>query len=186
MVRLARVACFLILLGFSAIAAQAAITPVDPSSVLGDPTIIFKGDPPGCTPPFCYNLSYTDAPNIVFFNVTPPLPVPPTYNCVTTGGLNCSVDVFGGEFITVGLQGDNNENFSLSITGGPVTLTIPSSGISCIGGDCTPGESITLDPIPEPRTALLYLTGLVFLGWLIRKRLVANSIFKRVGSLETA
>jgi len=177
--RLGRVFCSLVLLGISAVAAYAQ-TPINPSSLGNDPTIVFKPDPPGCTPPTCYNLEYTAAPDIVFFNVDPPLPVPPDYTCIATGGLVCNVDISGSpeEFLTVGLYGLEDQTFTLSIMGGPVTLVIPPTGITCLDDDCTPGESIALDPTPEPGTAFLYMTGLVLLGCGVRKRWKANSALR--------
>lgn len=165
---LVRVACLLIVAAGTAVTAHATVTAVDPGSLAGDPTIIYKGggDPPSCAPPYCYNLSYTAAPAIVFFNVTPPLPAnPPTYNCIATGGLNCSVDInLANEFISVALYGLTNQDLELSITGGPVMLTIPSTGITCLDSDCTPGETVSLAPVPEPNSAMLWFTGLFFLA----------------------
>jgi len=178
--RLGRLFCCLVLIGISAVAAYAQ-TPINPSSLGGDPTIVFKKDPPGCTPPTCYNLDYTAAGTIVFFNVIPNQPVPPEYNCIATGGLVCSVDVTVGppeELIAVAIFGTADQTFSLTITGGPINLVIPTSGITCLDDECAAGEPIPLDPTPEPGTALLYMTGLVLLGFGVSKRWKASSALR--------
>lgn len=184
---LARVVCFLIILGGSVIPAYAAETAIDPSSVLADPTISFR-DPDCGGDPFCVDLTYTGMTgnpiNLGFFVPTPPgfLPAnPPPYDCVTNiVGATMQTFETASEFLGCIFSGPltNGEDVTISADA-PVVLTIPEG----IGGPvftCTdtsqcPGGD-TIDLTPEPRTALLYMTGLVFLVGFVRKRFGAYSL----------
>jgi len=179
--RLGRLFCSLILFVISAIAAHAQ-TPINPSSLAGaDPTISVRSPDPACGG--CVDLTYTGsaATEMVFFFAAPsPIVIPPDYSCVvdpsSTNPINCAaVDelnsmgqpVFTGVDLTVfGLF--SGETFSFSATGGTVELIVPG------GEGFGQGGTMILGPTPEPGTALLFVTGLVFLVGFTRKRFGGN------------
>ncbi len=183
MKRLARVVSLSIILGSSVIPTYAAETPIDSSSVLSDPTISFR-DPDCGGDPFCVDLTYTGVtgnPILLAFLVPAPpgfLPAnPPPYNCVTNivGATMLTVEdtptQFNGCFFSGPLT--NGEDVTISADA-PVVLTLPSV-LTCTDTSQCPGGD-TIDLTPEPRTALLYLTGLVFLVGFVKKRFEANSL----------
>lgn len=192
--RLGRVLCFLMLFGSSAVAAYAQ-TPISPSSLTGaDPTISVRSPDPACTD--CIDLTFTGTPppapsmTTFFFAVSgyPPtgIIIPPDYSCAvdstSTNPIACNVVtmLIGGnpEFVGVDLivyNLTNLESFSFSATGGPVTLMVPGdSGLTCNADTPCPDGMMMIGPTPEPGTALLFMTGLVFLVGFARKRFGGN------------
>jgi len=182
--KLARVLGFLIILGSSVIPAYATETPIGPSSVLSDPTISIR-DPNCGSDPYCVDLTYTGATGtelLAFLVPAPPgfLPAnPPPYNCVTNilGATVATLEETPSEFNGCLFDGPltNGEDVTISADG-PVVLTIPEVAgnpvFTCTDTSQCPGGDIDLTP--EPRTALLYMTGLVFLVGFARKRFGAN------------
>lgn len=180
MKRAVQFAFFLIILGSSAIAAHAQ-TSEDLSSLLGDPTISVRSPDP-C--PGCVDLTWTGTPPMhpsqttFFFAVSgyPPsgVVIPPDYSCVvdpsSTNPINCNAltMLIGGEpeFIGVNLIVYNLtdlETFGFSATGGGVTLVVPpDSGLSCNPSTPCVDDRFFIGTTPEPGTALLYMTGIVF------------------------
>ena len=173
-----------------------AQTPIDPSSVIGDPRIILHTPDPACNPPSCVSLEYTGPSSTLgtfFFPVSSwptGAPIPPEYSCEVidtqvpppSSPPSCVVDDLPGypltptEFFGVTLSVPditNGQTFSISVTGGSVGLLLPSgpnaSGpLECTPG-CTPTGRIFLESTPEPGAALLYVTGLVLLVGFARK-----------------
>lgn len=198
--KIARLLCVLVVLGISAFAADAQ-TPIDPSSVIPDPTINFHRPDPPCVPGTCVDFAYTgpnEANGEIFFGTVSPIPIPPEYSCTYNGDPNsCFVDLqlsdtippFPIDFLGVGFiiptplcngTGGCGPQTTFSIDavgiGNSFVLTVPTDQLSCIAPACA-GGTISLDPIattPELGTALLYLTGLVSLVGFARKRFGAN------------
>jgi hypothetical protein len=199
--KIARLLSVLVVLGTWAIAAHAQ-TPIDPSSVIPDPTINFHRPDPTCDPGVCVDFAYTGANSAsggeIFFGTVTPLPIPPEYSCTYNGDPNaCFVDLkysttdppfpidfLGvGFFITTPLCNGLDDcgpqtTFSIDATGigNSFLLTVPTDLLSCTSPAC-PGGTISLEPIattPEVGTALLYLTGLVSLVGFARKRFGAD------------
>jgi hypothetical protein len=180
MKKLVRIVCFLIIFGAWATAAHAS-----------DALINF--DDPLCTPgPGCVQLEYTGTPGpVIFFPILVanppgfyPDPAPPNnYNCasnifVFSFPLADPTQFFGCGFLLGILE--NNTPYSLSITGAniPINLSLDSD-LKCAPSDPTSicsGDKATVDPTPEPSTALLYTSGLllIFLVGFSRKRLGAS------------
>lgn len=178
-----RVAFLVAVLCASAVAAHAQ-TPVSSSSLTGDPTIIYRGDPP-CSPPFCYDLSYTGSVpvNLFFAAPSPYQPDASSFNCMGTSTLICGIASNGlNDFLGVNLAILQDQSFSISVTGGSVSLTIPTE-LACLNG-CTPGSTVTINPVPEPPIALLYFTGLLLLGYVGRKTAKVHRARKLAGSLQ--
>jgi hypothetical protein len=187
---LVRVVCFLIAFGGLAIAACAQ-TPIDPSSV--PDALVHMSTPDGCNPPYeiCFEYTGPTLPSWavlpVFFSADPePTVFDPTttsYQCDTIGPLYCYMMVtdppetadFWGMFLFIPGAFDG-ETFGMTVTGGPVSFG-SSGGLPCIAG-CVTGEPFTVDPTPEPSTALLYMSGLLLflLGGFAKKRLGAHSV----------
>jgi hypothetical protein len=198
--KMVRLVCFLAILGGSAVAAYAQ-TPIDSNSVIPDPTINLHRPDPACTPGTCVDFEYTGTNSadggVLFFGASPSLPIPPEYSCTYNDNpLLCYVVEQNSPtfpflpiaFLGVGFlvntplcNGDGcgpQTTFSMNATGigNPFVLSVPSDMLSCISPAC-PGGTIALDPIPttpELGTALLYMTGLVFLVGFSRKRFGAN------------
>ena len=192
--KLGRVFWLLAILGTSAVAAQAH-TPIDSGSLISDPRVILN-DPSCPTGAYCVDLLYIGPTLTVgpfpfhtpFVLSTPsPDPVPPIYTCgsnifdvsLPTGtitsfrplrGTFTGCDFWDGT-ITSG------ETVTLSAAGGPVQFTLPT-GFSCPDGGCSDG---IIDLSPEPAAALLYMTGLIFLAGLGRRKPLSFSLAKRAG-----
>ena len=190
--KLARVFCFLLILGSSAIAAHAQ-TNTD---------AIIHIDDPSCTPGSnCVVLEYT-GPTVDIPNLGPPpqltflLPVtnPPGFvpDPPSPSNINCGSDVFSSS--TAITNNGATEFFGCSFAGGTLTndtlYSISDDGATSqvpltVDGSiwqCAPDTSCTQDDIsisfaPEPGTSLLFMTGiLVFsLGGFARKRFGATS-----------
>lgn len=188
--KLARVFCFLIILGSSAIAAHAQTD------------AIIHIDDPLCTPgPTCVNLLYI-GPTVTIPNVGPPpdlvflLPVtnPPGFvpDPAYPDNINCGSDVFSTS--TPVTDAGATEFFACSFSGGTLTNDMTYS-ISDVGAtsqiplsvdntmwQCAPDTSCTQPDIsigfaPEPGTSLLFMTGILMfsLGGFARKRFGGTS-----------
>jgi len=174
--RLARVMFMVVLVGVFAVAARAdATAPIDPVAH-------FESPDPACAPPYCVDLTYI-GPDSPFFAVAltfESVPPPPTGVAETPGEFSCdflvsgvpapcTVDqnnptdtLFYGFTITVPAPVLDGETFSLTVAGAPLTLTLPDTlctgdTIACPNGV---GGNVTVDPVPEPSTALLFMSGL--------------------------
>lgn len=202
--KLARVFCFLVILGSSAVAVHAQ-TPIDPSSIIDPGPRTATPDP--CSDSsycdnFTYNASLTNSSTskcdilgcTFFFAVPSPILIVPgtKYGCEVSGSaqlagapawdllgylpISCTVkitdphgnDYFDGVYLIVP-GAFPGETFSVSEFGSPLAYDFPSSWTG--PGGCNPCEDIKIDPTPEPRTAVLYMTGLIFLVSIARKRL---------------
>jgi hypothetical protein len=186
--KLARVFCFLVILGSSAAAAYAQ-TPVDPGNLLSDPRVVFNAPDPACGAGlFCVDLTFTGTPPPgLFFGVPGPagsfLPdAPPSvFSCISNVFAFCVNDEnqAGTEFFGFSLFGapgiTSGETFTLSSTG-PILLTLPT-GFSCNeGSSCSTVNGVLVaDLTPEPGTALLFMSGLIFVVGLGSKRFRAES-----------
>lgn len=189
MTKLARVFCFLVILGSSAVAAYAQ-TPIDSSSVIGDPTVAAR-DPSCPTDAYCVPITYDGTKShyygsifdaLTFLVPDPPGPLPngSSYTCET----GVSGDIFKHCLV-----------IALPTPLFPLTDPIDFYGVLFWGGTLTPDEVVTLSSVggpvefdlpanfkgpkiidlsPEPGTALLYMTGLVVLVGFVRKRFGAN------------
>jgi hypothetical protein len=180
--KLTRVFFFLVILGSSAVAADAQ-TSIAPT----DPRIVFNTPDPACPAGmYCVNLTYTGPQeNALIFGVPGPpgsfLEAAPlyTYSCVSNAFAGCQPDEnqAGTEFFAYSLfdgSVTSGETFSLTSTG-PIQLTLPT------GFTCNPGSACSMvngvlvaDLTPEPGTAILFMSGLIFVVGLTSKRLVAN------------
>ena len=178
--KLARVFFFLAILGSSAVAAYAQ-TSIPPN----DPRVVFNTPDPACpTGLYCVDLTYTGpTENALIFGVPGPsgsfLPVPPAYSCVSNAFAECQADEneAGTEFFAYSLfdgSVTSGETFSLTSTG-PIQLTLPA-GFTCNpGSPCSMVNGVLVaDLTPEPGTAILFMSGLIFVVGLTSKRLVAN------------
>ncbi len=173
----------LLILGMSAVAAnaQTGIAPGDPVLAIDDP------DCDGL--PFCVDLTYqgTTGDQLLAFLVPAPpgyLPVPPSYTC-TTNIPNATVMTLttgqpAYEFNGCNFYGYLTQNDVYTVSSdAPITLTIPADNMgnplfTCTddSAQCPGGDEINLSP--EPGTALLYFTGLVFLVGFVKRRLTSN------------
>ena len=191
--RLGRVFFFVILFGSSAFAAYAQ-TPVDPK-------VLFSTPDPSCTPPYCVDLEYVGSSGgtgTFFFEVASyptGIPEPPAYSCGVIDTQvpppatlpSCKVnqlpeppltptDFFGITLTVPDIT--NGQTFSITVDGGPVNLILPtgvnaSGPLDCTSG-CGEGGGISLDPTPEPGTALLFVSGLIGVVGFARKRFGTN------------
>jgi hypothetical protein len=119
----------------------------------------------------------------LFFASVPPFPTgvpanPPAFSCTFLDyGVpqTCSADegnvppgagdnAFFGFTLTLLPGATNGQTFTLTVDGGPITLTLPGDICEGDSTDCTPGGNVTVDPTPEPSTALLFLSGLALLS----------------------
>jgi PEP-CTERM motif len=186
--RLVRLLCVVVLVGFCAVVARAdATTPVDPIAH-------FESPDPACVAPYCTEVTYlgstTSSTVVLFFSSVPPYPTgvpanPPAFSCdfIDDGSpMPCSAEEVGNTFFGFDLTllpgATYGQTFSLTVDGGPITLTLPSD--TCEGGstDCTPGGNVTVDPVPEPSTALLFMSGLalLFLAGVAKRYFGARSV----------
>lgn len=168
-------------LGGFVIPAHASVTGIDPSSIINDPTI--ELDDPSCpSGAFCVDLTYTGPstffflPPLIFSVRNPPgeFPVPPVYTCESNiFAVNLALPLFSKSEFTGCLfdlgELTHNEPLTISSLGGPVELTLPNN-FSC--PSCSDG---TINLSPEPGTAILYVSGLLCLVGIIRKRFRADS-----------
>jgi len=212
--KLARVFCFLIIFGSSAIAAHAQ-TPIDSGSI-NDPRPSTK-TPDGCSPPYCVNFTYT-GPTLfpivtlpVFFSASPfPTtfdPLTTSYTCGASGTsaqaaaaaglpsyigsnvpITCLMSIVDisptdADFLGMWLfvpGAFNGETFDMSVMGGTIGFVLPA-GTSCVpASECTTVDGVTsfsIDPVPEPHSSVLFMTGLLLfsLGSFARKRFGASS-----------
>jgi hypothetical protein len=78
-----------------------------------------------------------------------------------------------GLYIPGAFQG---ETVGMTVTGGSVSLTDLSSDLPCTS--CGGSPTFTVDPVPEPGTSLLYVSGLLLFSLVAfaRKRFGANSV----------
>jgi len=72
------------------------------------------------------------------------------------------------------------QTFSLTVTGDPITLSLPPMNV-CVGNsiaNCSDATEVTVDPTPEPSTALLFLSGIALLSMagFAKKRFAADSV----------
>jgi hypothetical protein len=187
--RLARVLFMVALVGVFAVAARADGTaPVDPLAHFDSPD-------PDCTAPYCTEVTYlgstTSSMVELFFSSVPPLSMggvpanPPAFSCTfmddgTTDP--CVTDEIGNTFfgfdLFLPLGATNGQTFSITVVGAPLTLTLPSTVCEGNSTDCSGGGNITVDPAPEPGTALLFMSGfvLLFLAGVARKRFATDSV----------
>lgn len=190
MKKLAQIVCFLIIFGSLAAVAHAQ-----------DTDALIRIDDPTCTPgPGCVVLEYTGpTETIPVFTLDPltflvsnppgsyPDPAPPNnYNCGSDFfAVSLAIalppfdpDEFFGCLFTGGTI-TNGDLYSISISGAdiPINLSLgndfecaPSDPLSCSG------DMFTVDPTPEPSTALLYMSGLllIFLVGFAKKRMGAS------------
>jgi hypothetical protein len=179
--KLARVFCLLVIVGASAIAAFAQ-TPVDPT----DPHVVFNSPDQVCpVGSFCVDLTYNGPQeNALIFGVPGPAgsfdPIPPAYTCESNVFADCVADTNQGdnqpatEFFAFSLfdgSVSSGETFSLTSTGGPIQLTLPS------GFTCNPGSTcstingvLVADLTPEPATAILFVSGLILVLGIASRR----------------
>jgi hypothetical protein len=126
-----------------------------PNNQPNDPFVLSVANPPGSysVPPI-----YTCGSNIFdFWLPTGTFSFPPL--SITFTGCD-----FWGGTIPAGMP------ITVSSTGGPVVLNLPS-GFSCIDGNCMDGVmDLAPEVTPEPGTALLYFTGLLLFVAVIGKR----------------
>jgi hypothetical protein len=178
--KLARLFCFLIIFGSSAIAAHAQ-TPVDPLlTIHGSPCLEVEGDA-------CVDLTYT-GPTVLCglsecietgspHDVEPPLeflatsPVGGAVTCLALDLPGVLVPTYTGDIVTgcayVGVM-FGGTMFTAGANG-PLNVTFPAAV-----GDST----VELDPpVPEPGTGILFITGflLLSLGGFARMRFGASS-----------
>jgi hypothetical protein len=180
-VKLSWVLGLFIILGGSATQVYADATPMDASSAIGDPRIIVQ-DPSCPVGAYCVDLTYT-GPSMFFlfdplvFSVPNPpgeYPVPPIYTCESNVFLvNLALPIFSHSEFT-GCLFDlgyltQNEPLTISSLGGSVELTLPPNF------SCPSCSDDIIDLSPEPGTAILYLTGLIFLIAFCRKYFGVNS-----------
>jgi hypothetical protein len=189
--KLARVLCFLIILGSSAIAAYAQ-TPIAPSSLNGDAHVHLND--PICSDPICVALVVTGTSthhvDSLFFpaveggTYTPPLLCDTNiegWECdVKFNGDHDSDDTFlgfsfhpredDGESLTGGLALDFSSNIPILLGQSNNTACVPAS--ACSNGVLAPLFILT----PEPSSSLLFTTGLLLFSLVgfVRKRLGAN------------
>lgn len=166
--KLARLFCFLIILGSSAITAYAQ-TPLDPRVIVNDPAgctippgISYNGPGPlveSYSSPECF--TYTGAPNLTTLILQfTGVPVATPFACQTDIWVDCTISDLGGGIT----------QFDLS--GGPGACNFNDG----IGGNCpgflTTGQSatVTFEPVinetPELGSIVLFGTGLIaiFMG----------------------
>jgi hypothetical protein len=186
--RFARILSLVALVGFWAVAARAD------TSVPVDPIAHFESPDPPCTAPYCTEATYigptTSSTVTLFFASVPPFPTgvpanPPVFGCDFIDGgspMPCSPDEIGNTFfgfvLTLLPGATNGQTFSLTVSGGPITLTLPSNVCAGDSTDCTGGGNVTVDPVPEPGTGLLLLSGvaMLFLAGVARKRFGPSSV----------
>lgn len=186
MKKLAQLVCFLVIFGASAMAVHAQ-----------DTDALIRIDDPTCTPgPGCVVLEYTGTPGTILFlpllvSNPPgyyPDPAPPSnYNC----GSNIfaisfalalppldPTQFYGCGFLFGTLE--NNTPYSLSITGANIPINFSLDNVFTCYDDpssiCS-GDTATVDPTPEPSTALLYSSGLLLIfvvGFVGKRRLEAS------------
>jgi hypothetical protein len=127
----------------------------------------------------------------LFFSSVPAFPTgvpenPPAFGCtfIDDGSPEpCITDDNGTSFFgfTLFLPGaTNGQTFSLTVMGDPITLALPPGQV-CVGDsipDCSDASTVTVDPTPEPTTALLFMSGIVLLSLVVftKKRLAADSV----------
>lgn len=189
--RLIRVLFMVALVGIFAVVARAdATAPIDPIAH-------FESPDPACGPPYCTDLTYTgpDEPGPgfldLFFTSVPATGVaanPPAFSCdFVEGGTpyTCSTEenlagtLFFGFILLVPEPVDTGQTFSLTVTGNPITLSLPGNVCAQDSeGNCTGATTVTVDPTPEPGTALLFMSGLglLFLAGVAKRRFGANSV----------
>jgi hypothetical protein len=184
--KLARVFCLLIILGSSAIAAHAQ-TPIDLSSSNGDIHVVLND--PTCVESLCVELMVTGTPteniDALFFPVTGGTYTPPFLcdtNIATPMQWQCLVETDGGALsgflffqpsndgLTPGTLLDLSSNIPVMLGQSGNTVCVPAG--ACMGGELDP-----LATTPEPRSSVLFMTGLLLfsLGGFARKRLGARS-----------
>jgi hypothetical protein len=193
--RFVRILSLVLLVGFCAVIARAdATTPGDPRVRADDPVcptgaycvtiesttavtvpycdpFVLLLDPSAC-PGTPFNLAVADPPG--FYSV------PPVYTCgsnifgeaVPTGTLFPTITFTGCNFADGTIPADTP--ITISSMGGPVILDLPE-GFTCPDGGCSDGQ---IDLTPEPRTSVLFVTGLLLfsLAGFARKRLGAKPI----------
>jgi hypothetical protein len=189
--RAARVLFVVALVGMFAVAARAQVS----NSDFPDPHPKFVSPDPACDPPYCTDLTYTgpttSSPVQLFFSSVPPFPTgvpenPPAFGCTfidDSVSEPCVTDDNGTTFFgfTLFLPGaTNGQTFSLTVTGDPITLALPPIDV-CVGdsiANCSDASQVTVDPTPEPTTALLFLSGIVLLSLagFAKKRFAADSV----------
>jgi hypothetical protein len=187
--KLARVFCFLVIFGSSAVAAYAQ-TPIDPSSLNGDAHVHLND--PFCSDPICVELVVTGTVgqhiNSLFFPAVggatyiPPLLCDtniPGWECEAKFGgpdhdsddpfLGYSFERDDGHSLMPGLLLDFSSNIPIALGQSGNTACVPVSACS----------NNVLGPLlaPEPRSSVLFMTGLLLfsLGGFARKRLRADS-----------
>jgi len=186
MKKLGQIVCFLIIFSAWATAAHAS-------------DALIRIDDPTCTPgPGCVVLQYTGPTETIpvftldpltFLVSTPPSyypdPAPPNnYNCGSNFMTVSFPIVFPVSypplklgFFGCGFTGGTltDGQYSLTIAGSniPIDLSL-GQGWGCANIDMSScsGDMVTVDPTPEPSTAVLYLSGLllIFLVGFFRKR----------------
>jgi PEP-CTERM motif len=191
--KLGRVFCFLILFGISAIAAEAQ-TPVDPT------VLVIKKDPAGCNglgQPLCY--SGTPSPLVEAFSS-----LPLSFEYDGSGNLNsllleltgvpngtplyCQTDIWQFCSFTVSSDPGHPGDFDVTFDLFDVTPGVPgpcaNDGVHAIAPTCpgflAPGDGfgVSLLPYigvtPEPGSMLLFGTGLLMFGIVLRRRVGAR------------
>ena len=178
--KFARVFCFLVILGSSAIAAYAQ-TPIDPSSSNGDIHVVLND--PTCAYTLCVELIVTGEKNVdfLFFPVTGGTYPPPIVCSTDIADWTCNADIDHRQLMGFAFYQDAPNGLSpgtlLDISSNGPVLLGQSGNTACVPASaCTGGE---LGPLaaPEPRSYVLFMTGLLLfsLGGFARKRLGANS-----------
>ena len=199
--KIARLFCFLIILGSSAVAAYAQ-TPVDPT------VIVNKIDPGGCGgsgEPICYPgtpvplvLVYNPSVTLDFqYDPTPSSSKLETFELEFTGVPNlttlyCQTDIWQICSFTTSSDPGHPGDFDVTFNFFDVIPSTPgpcaNDGVHAIAPTCPgflssgDGFSVGFSPIvgatPEPGTMLLFGTGLIIFGGVLRRR-AGSRLFQR-------
>jgi hypothetical protein len=180
--KLARVFCFLIILGSSAIVAHA--------QTIVDPTLIIHGSP--CVETYCVSLVYTGTTTCFgYLPCPPPFGIPPsgapflfaladpvtgvTLAEILAGTFNCEAEDLPGIALDDFKRISSNNytflgcNYYGLLTGGQAfTWNSTESSPLAVSPD--------LEVVPEPSSSVLFMSGLILfcLGGFARKRLGNN------------